>query len=205
MYADTRQVAREYLGAVKKMHPDGALRFCGYSFGGVIAFEMAQQLYQNEGICEPLALFDTIGPGLWPWHMYRPWTFIYRLVYGHIERTRWQHVMGGIRNLRQIFFVVLRWTEKTWVDLISRKNPKNYPIINNPLFQRYIPKVYPDKGLNVITSQSKDHFRTETLGWKVHFESGYQEFHIESTHRHFLKEEHSETIAEQLRDLYSSN
>jgi thioesterase domain-containing protein/acyl carrier protein len=205
MYADTRQVARDYLGAVRKMQADGALRFCGYSFGGVIALEMAQQLYQNEGICEPVALLDTIGPGLWPWHLYRPWTFTYRLAFGHFELTRWQHIMGGIRDLRQIFFVVFRWIEKSWVDLISRKKPKYFPIINNPLFRRYVPKVYPGKGLNVVTSQSKDHFRTETLAWKDYFESGYEEFHIESTHRNFLKEEHSETVAEKLRDLYSSN
>jgi len=48
-----------YLEAVRQTQPHGPYRLCGYSAGGIIAFEMARQLREQGEEVELLALIDT--------------------------------------------------------------------------------------------------------------------------------------------------
>lgn len=53
------EVATEYLEAIREVQPDGPYFLGGYSWGGIVAFEIAQQLSaQNQGV-GLLALLDT--------------------------------------------------------------------------------------------------------------------------------------------------
>lgn len=54
--------AREYLSAVRKHQPQGPYRLAGYSFGGVLAYEMALQLRKAGEQVLFLGLFDTENP-----------------------------------------------------------------------------------------------------------------------------------------------
>lgn len=56
-------MAREYLREIRLVQPEGPYRLCGSSFGGLVAFEAAQQLRENREEVEILALFDTYAPG----------------------------------------------------------------------------------------------------------------------------------------------
>ena len=40
-------MAAEYLREVKARQPDGPYNLCGYSFGGLVAFEMARRLRES--------------------------------------------------------------------------------------------------------------------------------------------------------------
>ena len=54
--------ATRYLGEMRKVQPTGPYHLCGYSFGGVVAYEMAAQLERlGEKVCF-LGLFDTENP-----------------------------------------------------------------------------------------------------------------------------------------------
>jgi amino acid adenylation domain-containing protein len=60
--ADIPSVAREYIRQLHAVSPGGPWLLGGYSFGGVVAYEMARQLAQD-GIAVPLVvLFDTPAP-----------------------------------------------------------------------------------------------------------------------------------------------
>jgi amino acid adenylation domain-containing protein len=56
------QMAREYLTAVRQQQPKGPYHLGGWSFGGIVAFEMAQQL-RAAGEQAGVILLDTWTPG----------------------------------------------------------------------------------------------------------------------------------------------
>ena len=53
------EMAAFYVEAVRGLRPEGPYRVAGWSFGGVVAWEMAQQLRAAGGEVDLLALFDT--------------------------------------------------------------------------------------------------------------------------------------------------
>jgi surfactin family lipopeptide synthetase C len=56
------ETAAEYIEAIRTVHPEGPYLLGGYSFGGIVAFEMAQQLTRANQAVESLILIDTISP-----------------------------------------------------------------------------------------------------------------------------------------------
>ena len=60
-------MAAEYLRGVKRWQPDGPYYLCGYSFGGLVAFEMARRLLQSGDKVGLVGLFDTtMSRQRWP-------------------------------------------------------------------------------------------------------------------------------------------
>ena len=57
------ELARLYLTEVRRIQPVGPYHIVGYSFGGRIAFEMAQQLHAAGEVVALLAIIDTLMPG----------------------------------------------------------------------------------------------------------------------------------------------
>jgi amino acid adenylation domain-containing protein len=55
-------VASHYLAAIRRLQPRGPYTIGGYSFGGVVAFEMARQLVAGGETVERLILLDAYGP-----------------------------------------------------------------------------------------------------------------------------------------------
>jgi thioesterase domain-containing protein len=58
------EMATEYIAAVRTVQPHGPYYLAGYSGGGVIAFEMAQQLRRQGEPVATVALLDTFSPTL---------------------------------------------------------------------------------------------------------------------------------------------
>ena len=55
-------MAAQYVAAIRSVDPQGPYRLAGYSAGGVIAYEMAQQLKKEGKTVELLAMIDTLSP-----------------------------------------------------------------------------------------------------------------------------------------------
>lgn len=53
------EMAESYLREIRRVQPEGPYRIGGYSFGGLVAYEMAQQLRAQDQEVSLLALFDT--------------------------------------------------------------------------------------------------------------------------------------------------
>jgi thioesterase domain-containing protein len=69
-------MAAAYLREVKAWQPDGPYYLCGYSFGGLVAFEMARRLRESGDEVALVGLFDvTMSPLRWP---LRSWLSIVR-------------------------------------------------------------------------------------------------------------------------------
>ncbi len=57
--ASIPEMAKRYIQEIKRIQPEGPYRIGGYSFGGLVAYEMAQQLEAQGEEMALLALFDT--------------------------------------------------------------------------------------------------------------------------------------------------
>jgi thioesterase domain-containing protein/acyl carrier protein len=67
-------MASEYLQAIKTRQPDGPYYLCGYSFGGLVAFEMAQRLRDSGDEVGLVGLFDTMPSAVgWPLPVWLAW------------------------------------------------------------------------------------------------------------------------------------
>jgi len=92
--------AAEVLGCIRKLQPQGVPALVGYSWAGLLAFEVARQLAAQEGICCFIALVGADAP-VWPTN------FASRGA--HFARTfpQWLcHLIGDRENRRQR---VARW------------------------------------------------------------------------------------------------
>ncbi len=58
------ETAANYLAELRKVQPSGPYHLCGYSFGGVVAYEMARQLAAEGERIEFLGLVDTENPAV---------------------------------------------------------------------------------------------------------------------------------------------
>jgi thioesterase domain-containing protein/acyl carrier protein len=58
------ELARTYVAAMRQLEPHGPYLLGGWSFGGLVAFEMARQLDAAGEPCAALVLFDTPAPGV---------------------------------------------------------------------------------------------------------------------------------------------
>nr|MBP6601984.1 AMP-binding protein [Verrucomicrobiales bacterium] len=58
------ETAAKYLQELQKVQPVGPYHLCGYSFGGVVAYEMARQLLAAGETVEFLGLVDTENPSV---------------------------------------------------------------------------------------------------------------------------------------------
>ena len=75
-HASVEAMAEEYLREVKTFQPKGPYYLCGYSFGGLVAFEMARRLWESGDEIGLVGLFDTTMSRLrWP---LRVWLSIVR-------------------------------------------------------------------------------------------------------------------------------
>jgi acyl-coenzyme A synthetase/AMP-(fatty) acid ligase/thioesterase domain-containing protein/acyl carrier protein len=68
-HTSVEAMAAEYLKEVKTRQPNGPYYLCGYSFGGLVAFEMARRLRESGDEVGLVGLFDTMmSPLRWPLH-----------------------------------------------------------------------------------------------------------------------------------------
>jgi thioesterase domain-containing protein len=57
-------IAAHFIRELKQARPEGPYLLCGYSFGGIVAYEMAQQLRKDGDDVPMLVVFDTYAPHL---------------------------------------------------------------------------------------------------------------------------------------------
>jgi non-ribosomal peptide synthetase component F/thioesterase domain-containing protein/acyl carrier protein len=66
-HASVEEMAAEYLKEVKAYQPQGPYCLCGYSFGGLVAFEIARQLRESGDELGLVGIFDSMmSPLRWP-------------------------------------------------------------------------------------------------------------------------------------------
>ncbi len=104
-------MAADYIKEIRTVQPEGPYFLGGYSSGGVVAFEMAQQLHAQGQKVAMLALFDSYCP------VYFNPTSFSDLVFRHLVNLVRLEPKGKLTYLR----TGLGETKQKWIEEITRK------------------------------------------------------------------------------------
>jgi amino acid adenylation domain-containing protein len=181
---DVADIAADCIKAMRQRQPHGPYRVAGFSSGGIVAFEMAQQLRAAGEKVSTLALLDCFAPGvkLKSTRLERLRRLLNRNRARHLQERLYYHILQplGLRRLRQMRTIgeAHRWAH--W-------NYKPFP--------------YPDPIDLFIATESEKRATDPLLGWEK-LAAGDLSIHpISGTHGLLVKSPHVEELAEKLQRL----
>ncbi|MUG99897.1 SDR family NAD(P)-dependent oxidoreductase [Scytonema sp. UIC 10036] len=211
LYTRVEDMAAHYIKEIQTVQPKGPYYLGGYSFGGIIAFEMAQQLYKQGEKVGILAMLDTTRPGC-----ERRLSFRHRVL-EHLENFSQQ----GVTYLQ---YKLVGWSE--WIGFhiqykykklmgitdTSRKDNKYLEIMdtNFHALDRYTFQTYPGQMTLLRTS---DRHRDDAtgmqydplFGWGELVQGGIDVHHIPGSHYTLLEEPHVRVLAEKLKNCLENS
>jgi amino acid adenylation domain-containing protein len=202
-------IAAYYIQAIQTLQPHGPYFLGGWSFGGLVAFEMAQQLTQAGQPIGLLAILDTPAPshklsfsqslkfllGTVFWS-----TLPFLLDYSSLAMNRWQS--------QNPWFSRWQWTaisrlipEESRLQLLDESAIRSLlPIVyaNSQAAYRYAPQPYVDRITLFKATEQPDSLKySPTLGWDA-LASDIQLHPVPGNHLSLLKQPHVQVLAQQL-------
>jgi len=202
-------IAAYYIQAIQILQPQGPYFLGGWSFGGLVAFEMAQQLTQKGQEIGLLAILDTpapcnkpsvcqslkflLGTAIWS-------TLPFLLDYGTIVTNKIQ--------TQNPWFSRLQWTaianlipEESRLQLLDESaiSPMlKIVYANAQAAYRYKPQTYSKRiTLFKATEQSDAIGQNPSLSWSE-LANDIQVHHVPGNHLSLLKQPHVQILAQQL-------
>lgn len=183
-------IAAMYLLKLADALPGGPVILCGYSIGGVIAFEMARQLEAQGHPLAALVLLDSRSPTLQSNREYHNRQFrwnesrVARLV-----RKAWKKAVVGVclglhlpvPKSQRAFFIMERY----------RKARRNY----RPETRR---------GDAVLIRSTEHNFSDPALGWRPYVSGDLHIEEIRTDHHHITSEPAVAGVARILADIHAS-
>lgn len=215
-HASVNEMARHYVKELCLLQPEGPYFLGGYSFGGMVAYEMAQHLQHAGQQVALLALFDTPGPG------YRRPSATERKVESFCDRIgrhgqnlstlNWEHrseyVWERFESLLNSLSSRLIRTAARWVCYAWRVLNLPIPLALRRYYMLYVTseeakaayQVGPFAGPVTLFQADGPSSTEEGLGWKEYSLGGLEIKHLAGTHSDLLKEPYVKGLAKNLRD-----
>jgi acyl transferase domain-containing protein/thioesterase domain-containing protein/acyl carrier protein len=195
-------MAEYYVETVLKVQPEGPYRLAGYSFGGAVAFEMAQQLVARGKTVSLLGMFDTIE---WQY-----WERVGRS-YGLLKRLAHYRALFSDAVADGKFTPLWKRFEVKSRRLVSRLfSPAPAPVpaasakIEEANFEAaasYRARVYPGRMILFRATMRTPTFGDdEYLGWGPLVAGGIDIQHIPAMHSTILEEPAIQGLSEKLRE-----
>jgi len=200
------EMAFHYIREIQTIQPNGPYFLAGYSFGGIVAFEMAQQLHSRGEKVELLAMLDTCLPNSSTRLPFR------RRVLVHVDNLLEQGP-GYLRHK------LVGWSEHGKYSLREKymrflgiketlpEDDKHLEVMdaNVQAASKYTFQVYSGR---IILFRTDDKSRTEAVGeqydlqfgWGSLVSGGIEIHHIPGSHNTFLLEPHVRVLAKKLKD-----
>lgn len=205
-------IAAQYVEAIQTIQPEGAYLLGGWSFGGFVAYEMAQQLRQAGKRVELLAMIDTpapyskpslsqslkflLGTALWstvPFLLDYGALAVNRSRLSRIARWQWSTLVQSIPEASQLQLM----DESTVASVLQ------VVYANAQAAYRYVPRPYVDR-LTLFRAEEQFAKNDSTLGWSA-LVKDIQLCSVPGNHLSLLKSPHVQTLAEQLRECFESS
>jgi amino acid adenylation domain-containing protein len=213
-FASIEEMASYYIDAIQAFHTDDPIFIAGYSFGGVVAFEIGRQLLAAGKRVGMVAILDTVAPGR---HRFHPVSFARNLPYWvtdfvlrrkprEVGRDVLKKVKGasrrcinGLRRAVNLEPIQEEITER--VDLPGEL-PERYRRVAARHYEallRYQPQTYPGK-ITLFCTRAQPLLRAyPENGWGPFAAGGVEVHQIEGNHLNFLEEPHVRVLAEKMR------
>ena len=193
------EMASHYLEALQTVQPEPPYLLGGWSLGGLIAFEMAQQLRRSGREVALLALIDTpastrtgllstikffvadMGPYFWPY------------IYDYLRLMSASEGNGMVRTLARELYSLT--ASQSTVRRILRIVQATMVASSN-----YLPQPYPDRiTLFRVQKQSAPDDPSQTLGWSKLSAKEVELHHLPGHHFDILREPHVQFLASRLQ------
>jgi amino acid adenylation domain-containing protein len=223
LYTTIEDLAAHYVRAIRTVQPEGPYLLGGWSLGGVIAFEMAQQLVAQSQTVSHLLVFDTdIGKANGEEKMNvdddaMDTEILMETIKGHlpISAEEIEQLHGDDR----IDYVIKKATSLNFLppdfDVELARHWLAVFRTNIKAMKQYIPQVYPGAvtlfkpaeefaipptGEGTNSGQSTEGIQDPTLGWSEFAAGGARIIDASGEHTTMLSKPHVETLALQIKE-----
>ena len=213
-------MAAHYIQAIQTIQPQGPYYLGGFSFGGLVAFEMAQQLVRQGQEVGLVALLDTFSPNCFQQLS--------------LQDRRLRHLNNTLRfGSKYAFKLMGKHVQRSWQRRINKLTIKYYGSLGKPLPYKlqeacvgggiahaetsYVPEVYPGKltlfraseapqewSFNARNKPSLDDWynRDPQYGWGKLAGGGLEIVDVPGDHNLMLKEPNIEILATKLSSFF---
>jgi amino acid adenylation domain-containing protein len=213
---DTRieAMATHYLAAVREIQPHGPYVLGGWSSGGVVAFEMAQQLHQQGETTELVALFDSLAVYYFnqpPLENIDDTTLLAEFV-RDISGSNGQALAVTADELRpfgpdeQLQLILDRAQGlglPPEIDLPQVRQRWDVYRANSQALRSYVPQLFPGTLTLFRAAQQPEDVADPTLGWSA-FAADMTILEVPGTHTTLLTPPHVRILAAQLKTCLDS-
>jgi acyl-CoA synthetase (AMP-forming)/AMP-acid ligase II/thioesterase domain-containing protein/NAD(P)-dependent dehydrogenase (short-subunit alcohol dehydrogenase family)/acyl carrier protein len=191
-------MASQYLTEVLKLQPNGPYFLAGHSLGGLVAFEMAQQLKVRGQSVNFLGLFDTYTPEV----VNNPPEIIYMSYIFFLNLLR-------LRNLEKLTFIVARLKFRFEKILRNRSTKRLYQA-HMQAAKTYSPQVYQGEVTLYKASSPKaaEGYLYPRLGWEKIVVENLNVHEVPGGHAYsdsLLCKPHVNILAEKLKNSIKQN
>ena len=189
-------MATLYLSEIRKVQPHGPYFLGAFSWGGRVAFEMAQKLHANGEEVALLAMFDSGCPV--PANAWKRSCQTLRSG-GYVAQRALHHacVLLSLKPSAQRSYL------KEKAEVVRRMPVKYSPVTrsNTRAGRRYVPKPYPGS-IDYFWANDRVEDRSDRRrGWWQWAEGGVELHRIPGGHTTFLLEPYVQTLAKQLKEV----
>ena len=201
-----KDMAAHYISDIRKVQPKGPYHLLGYSFGGTVVFEMAQQLKAMGDEVRMLGMIDSkckdYGETL------AKMSPVQERISKRVIRFRGN--TGGLSRKAQLKYVFAKLNTRAirYACLVASK----LHLISVPAFMRsaydinyvavqnYVPQPYDGKLILFRASEQDDSRGPYDLGWGYLFSKGVEIYDLTGDHERIFLEPNIDLLASSLRD-----
>jgi thioesterase domain-containing protein/acyl carrier protein len=189
-------MASHYIKEIRSVQPEGPYFLGGYSFGGAVAFEMAQQLTAQGEKRAVVVLFDTLcapPPGTPVSQEISPTSSVLRKLF-RIWAPEWR------TDVSRIATAPIRAMQRS---LRTARLPRDIKKVRRACLQaaeEYMPLTYSGRVILFRSSHKPlGQVSDPRAGWKTYVPHGLEIYEIQSNHENILLEPQVRYVGEQLR------
>ncbi|MBT7411401.1 MAG: amino acid adenylation domain-containing protein, partial [Methylococcales bacterium] len=199
-------MAKTYIKSLRKTQPVGPYVLAGHSFGGLIAFEMAQQLIAANQVIDHLVLLETPSPAYindqlmkdendesWQQQWLKE---IVRLAKDELNLDLNSDEFGDDLSLTDKINSIIEQVESSGEDLSSIKRLFNVHLANMEAMASYKANLYPGDVTLIRAEDSAGH----TNDWQQHIDGKIETRVVPGGHDSMLEERYVDAIAQLFKE-----
>ena len=206
------EMAAQYIKELRQLQPQGPYHLGGRSFGGVVAYEMAQQLREQNQSVALVALLDTDPIG-WLKRFPRGVTLKYqaRFLFIRIQRHLANIQSFNWRDKISYFLEKANYKKRkveTWQWQVSRKfnQSEEMPLsdtlrdieeFNYLAAKKYVPRAYPDR-ITFFSANEEVSSVENQFGWQSLATGGVEVVEVPGNHPSMIENPNVTLLAEEL-------